>query len=83
MHRIQSKSEKSTEQDLMEFNFATGVAWNLLARAFYLSVKGNFFSFSSYEMPEVFTLPVRSGGGGGGEGEVRMTFQRFFKHNSA
>ena len=53
----------------MEFYFATGVGvstWNLLARAFYLSVKGNFYSFSSYEMPEVLTLPVRGGGGGGG-----------------
>ena len=68
MHRIQSKSEKLTEQDLMEFYFATGVGvstWNLLARAFYLSVKGNFYSFSSNEMPEVLTLPVRGGGGWG------------------
>ena len=74
MHRIQSKSEKLTEQDLMEFYFATGIGvstWNLLARV----SRVIFFSFSSYEMPEVLTLPVQRG--------VGMIFQRFSKHNSA
>ena len=67
MHRIQSKSEKLMEQDLMEFYFATGVGvstWNLLARAFYLSVKGNFFFIFFLWNARGFNPSCTMGGGG-------------------